>query len=300
MHEDDYGPLTPADAGALTEIMRAVQAGAIVARLDTVTMTVHWGKARYIGSSPLMRPNHPAEAKADIRGLYLRVRTDPDGHEEAWQVGTLIALYHLGAFMANFDVEAFEAAGGQASVPESVAAWRAAGWTVNSTSAPSDRSEVSPEPRCTGYPVRSEFGGEIISHAGNRRLCPVHATAPATFAEGQVVEYFSHALGIGGTRGWSPAIFERYASGHSEITAYIRQLGRHGSVIQVRLDEIRDITEMVAKARAWALECEWIEDRDEIADLDDVAIVRGIQRWCAGGWRGFCAAEDPQPARRPS
>jgi hypothetical protein len=45
--------------------------------------------------------------------------------------------------------------------------------------------------------------------------------------------------------------------------------------------------ELLRQARAWALECTWLEDPEDIEDLDDEQVVRGIQEHYDGGWAQF-------------
>ena len=40
-------------------------------------------------------------------------------------------------------------------------------------------------------------------------------------------------------------------------------------------------------AREWASDCQWCEDEDEINELPDDAIMKGVERHYDGGWAGF-------------
>jgi hypothetical protein len=48
---------------------------------------------------------------------------------------------------------------------------------------------------------------------------------------------------------------------------------------------------LIAAARRWALDCEWL-DSDDIADMSDAHIVAGVNQHYEGGWAAFAAAED--------
>jgi hypothetical protein len=55
--------------------------------------------------------------------------------------------------------------------------------------------------------------------------------------------------------------------------------------------EARNTTpDLIAVARRWALDCEWL-DSDDIADMDDARIVAGVNAHYEGGWAAFVAAE---------
>lgn len=41
---------------------------------------------------------------------------------------------------------------------------------------------------------------------------------------------------------------------------------------------MRITKDTIAEMKEWAIECEWVEDADEIAAMNDDAIVRGIAR----------------------
>jgi hypothetical protein len=44
----------------------------------------------------------------------------------------------------------------------------------------------------------------------------------------------------------------------------------------------------VREARAWLCDCVWADvDEDDILDLADAAIVRGVERHFEGGWAEF-------------
>jgi hypothetical protein len=124
---DTYPPFTLTDAGALTAILNAVARKATVARLNTEGTFCEYGTARYIGAlaTGVTGRGRVATHLSDVRELFLWVLR-PSGREEAWAIRNLIAGYRTGKFIADFDLAAFEAAGGQAAVPASVAAWKAA------------------------------------------------------------------------------------------------------------------------------------------------------------------------------
>lgn len=48
-------------------------------------------------------------------------------------------------------------------------------------------------------------------------------------------------------------------------------------------------SEQLAAARAWVADCVWMEDADELAELTDREVCRGIDRHYAGGIAQFIA-----------
>src|ERR1051325_10265798 len=118
----DSNIMTYADASALAEILDAVRRKARVGRLDASGAFVITGQAQYIG-----RLDHQADDGRDVRDLFLFVRlAGGTATGVPWRIRTLIRENRAGTFMTDFDTEAFEAAGGQAAVPASVAAYRRA------------------------------------------------------------------------------------------------------------------------------------------------------------------------------
>lgn len=112
--------MTVGDALALQAILSAAQRKATVARLDPTGTFTEIGEAQRIG-----RYNHQADDDRDVRDLFLHVQR-PSGRTEAWLIRTLIRQYRTGHFITDFDTEAFEAAGGQAALPASLAEYRRA------------------------------------------------------------------------------------------------------------------------------------------------------------------------------
>lgn len=55
---------------------------------------------------------------------------------------------------------------------------------------------------------------------------------------------------------------------------------------------MRITKDTIAEMREWAMECEWVEDADEIAAMNDDVIVRGIARHYDGGVAQFILDED--------
>jgi hypothetical protein len=45
--------------------------------------------------------------------------------------------------------------------------------------------------------------------------------------------------------------------------------------------------DVIREARRWAADCEWIEDREDIADLTDEQVIAGIRAHYDGGWAQF-------------
>jgi len=54
----------------------------------------------------------------------------------------------------------------------------------------------------------------------------------------------------------------------------------------------------LAQARDWVADCQWVESAEELAELSDAAIVRGVDRHYEGGWPQFVADIRPQPSER--
>lgn len=118
--------LTLADAGSLAAILHAAQRKSVVGRLAPDGQPALIGTARYIGcvwSLAGGRPDYAAEAGTDVLDMNLYVQSG-SGTTWIWPVRQLIAESRTDAFIPDFDVAAFEAAGGQAAVPASVAAWK--------------------------------------------------------------------------------------------------------------------------------------------------------------------------------
>ena len=73
---------------------------------------------------------------------------------------------------------------------------------------------------------------------------------------------------------------------------------RYSAVVRNRVPRGEDcvITVTAAQveaARAWALDCEWL-DSDQIAELPAGAIVRGVDEHYAGGWAQFVADSEDE------
>jgi hypothetical protein len=50
--------------------------------------------------------------------------------------------------------------------------------------------------------------------------------------------------------------------------------------------------EHLIAAREWISDCRWREEPEDLADLTDAEVIRGIDRHCQGGWSGFCLSQD--------
>jgi hypothetical protein len=50
--------------------------------------------------------------------------------------------------------------------------------------------------------------------------------------------------------------------------------------------------EHLTAARQRIADCRWREEPDDLADLTDAEVIRGIDRHCQGGWSGFCLSQD--------
>lgn len=109
------------DADALADILSAVQRKSVVAYLLPGRDRVLYGSAQYIGGPSLMRPDYPAERASDVRELYLYVKSASPSHPGlmTWLIGDLITAHQDFTFITDFDVAAFEAAGGQDAVRKS-------------------------------------------------------------------------------------------------------------------------------------------------------------------------------------
>ena len=114
------GIMTRFDAGAMHAIFGAAERNAVVGYLPPGSIRVAHGQARYIGGDDPAR-DFAAEARADIRDLYLAVRLANDSKYSFWKISDLILAYQASTFLVDFDVAAFEAGGGQAAVPETMA-----------------------------------------------------------------------------------------------------------------------------------------------------------------------------------
>jgi hypothetical protein len=44
---------------------------------------------------------------------------------------------------------------------------------------------------------------------------------------------------------------------------------------------------LIKEAREWVAECMWREDPEELDELTDAQIKRGVNRHYDGGWSGF-------------
>lgn len=150
--------ITLAEAGALSAILHAARRKTTVARLAPAGRSVLIGEARYIGH--LLMTGDRIAADADVRDLFLYVRL-ASGRDEPWLIRQLIAESPSGRFIPDFDVAAFKAAGGQASMPASVAAWEAANGVTGPVlpygrpGGPSRRSENRPSAQPDPADLRS-------------------------------------------------------------------------------------------------------------------------------------------------
>jgi hypothetical protein len=117
------GIMTLNDALALQALLSAVERKAVIARLDPTGAFVEIGEAQYIG-----RYDHQADDGRDVRDLFLFVKLHGDWRQSvtgtAWLIRTLIRQHRTGHCITDFDLAAFEAAGGQAAVPASLAEYR--------------------------------------------------------------------------------------------------------------------------------------------------------------------------------
>lgn len=96
--------MTITQAGAVAAIISAAQRNAPVARLmPSGNLGVVYGTARWIGGRDPWGPrDFTAEDHADVRDLYLIVRTDRDPDRlSAWQLCFLIGEYLAGTFMTD-------------------------------------------------------------------------------------------------------------------------------------------------------------------------------------------------------
>jgi hypothetical protein len=50
--------------------------------------------------------------------------------------------------------------------------------------------------------------------------------------------------------------------------------------------------ELIAEAREWVADCMWVEDPEDLDDLTDDEIQRGVNRHYDGGWRQFVSNTD--------
>jgi len=208
----DNDIITLTDAGHLAAILHAAERKSAVARLAPDGRSALTGTARYIGH--LLMTGDRIAADADARDLFLYVRLD-SGRDEPWLIRQLIAESPSGRFIADFDTDAFEAAGGQASVPASVAAWGAV-YGVTAPVPSSVRSSAQPDNQLgrltdaiyaiTGTDLDTAEGlaTEVLWIMG--RMIAESACAPLPdFAEGQAVEF----RGPPATATWEPGVFVR-------------------------------------------------------------------------------------------
>ena len=57
------------------------------------------------------------------------------------------------------------------------------------------------------------------------------------------------------------------------------------------LDDVIITAEHIQDAKEWMIDCEWSDmDEDDIADLSDGEVVRGVSRHFDGGWSAFLAS----------
>lgn len=119
MSNDTHGTLTPRRALALQAILGAAQRKTTVGRLFRNPDCVQIGQAWRIG----LADEHAADSHLDIRDLFLIVRLNTGCGTHAvtgWRIRDLLDEYPTGHFMTDFNMDAFEAAGGQAAVPAQV------------------------------------------------------------------------------------------------------------------------------------------------------------------------------------
>jgi hypothetical protein len=220
----DNNPITLTDSGALAAILHAVERETTVARLAPDGRSVQTGRATFITGTPGAQPERDwaAEAAASVRDLYLAVRplTATGAVYLYWRIGQLIAEAPSGRFVADFDTDAFEAAGGQASVPASVAAWEAAHGVTGPVPPYGRAGGPSGQPENPGQldrltsAIYDITGTDLDTAEGlatevlwiMNRMIAGSACAPLPdFAEGQAVEF---RLPVA-TAPWEPGVFVR-------------------------------------------------------------------------------------------
>lgn len=113
-------------------------------------------------------------------------------------------------------------------------------------------------------------------------------------------ELHAFAARVGLQRGWfqpGRSLADRdapYPPGdHYDVTVGKRYAAVAAGAVEIDRDGLvalmgrrRDAwRQLLAEARAWVTECAWIEDAEEIDEMSDAAILRGVQRHYAGGLR---------------
>jgi hypothetical protein len=104
--------------------------------------------------------------------------------------------------------------------------------------------------------------------------------------EGQAVEYRSWATGPGRTPGsWTPAVFRDYGDQSNVTVTPLRGSG----YVMSKTYEVRPVPAgVMTEARGWLADNQWADvDGDDIADMDDIDILRAIQHHYVFGWAMF-------------
>ena len=236
--------ITLAEAGALSEILHAAGRKTTVARLAPAGRSVLIGEARYIGH--LLITGDRIAADADVRDLFLYVRL-ASGRDEPWLIRQLIAESPSGRFIPDFDVAAFEAAGGQASVPASVAAWEAANGVTGPVppygraGGPSRRPEDEPAGAQLGRLAEAVYditGTDQETAEGlatevlwimDRMIAESACTPLPEFTEGQAAEFRLPDA----TATWEPGTFVRREGDDAFVD------GQGGLRYRTRMDRVR-------------------------------------------------------------
>lgn len=120
--------------------------------------------------------------------------------------------------------------------------------------------------------------------------------AERPLASGELIEYVNHAIGPGSVKGWVPGTFGKYAGDGQHVLVHtlrdsmrkLRQPHRSIGYAVSLLSEVRRVSpELISAARSWAADCQWADADTDIADLADVAVIAGVQRYYDGGWAQF-------------
>ena len=79
------------------------------------------------------------------------------------------------------------------------------------------------------------------------------------------------------------------------LTASMIYYGRravHGEAAMIPRQDLSKQEEHLTEARQWIADCRWREEPEDLAELTDAEIIRGIDQHCDGGWNGFCLSQD--------
>jgi hypothetical protein len=65
----------------------------------------------------------------------------------------------------------------------------------------------------------------------------------------------------------------------------------HGEAAMIPQQDLSKQEEYLAEARQWITDCRWRDEREDLAELTDTEVMRGIDQHYQGGWSGFCLSQ---------